>query len=107
MRESIVPVSTLDAFVQSADAMKIDTQGTEPEIFMGAEKVFTSGKPFPLIMEYCSRLRNFAQLEIGVHISRGLGYQSYARKQFTLSEESNFCGDFYCAKELQEQNCHI
>ena len=105
MRETDVHVSTLDAYIDSADAMKIDTQGAEPEIFMGAEKVFTSGMPFPLIMEYCTRLRDFPELEIGLHILRGLGYQCYARQDLTISKDSSFCGDFYCAKSIENNHC--
>eukprot|EP00890_Picochlorum_soloecismus_P003792 jgi/Picsp_1/4413/NSC_06635-R1_protein len=107
MRESMVTVSPLDAYLDLADAMKIDTQGVEPEIFMGARKVFQSGRPFPIIMEYCGRLRKFEELEIGIHILRGLGYQCYGKNQFNLTESNNFCGDFYCAKEIQEHRCSI
>ena len=106
MKETIVKVAPLDEFITRADAMKIDTQGVEPEIYMGAKNVLNSGLPFPILMEYCSRLRNFKELSVGVHILQGMGYRCYARQAFTLDEHAEFCGDFYCAKELKDVTCN-
>jgi len=105
MKETMVNTAPLDTFVSEADAMKIDTQGVEPEIFMGAQKVLNSGLPFPILMEYCSRLRSFQDLSVGVHILRGLGYQCYTNKAFILDQSADFCGDFYCAKNIKQANC--
>lgn len=106
LRETMVKVAPLDEFVTRADAMKIDTQGAEPEIFMGAQKVLNSGLPFPILMEYCSRLRGFDELSVGVHILRGLGYTCYsAEATFTLRQDTEFCGDFYCAKAITQATC--
>lgn len=105
MRKTVVNVARLDDYVKEADAMKIDTQGAEPEIFMGARNVLMSGLPFPVLMEYCARLRNFDELSVGLHILRGLGYQCYARNALILDRESQFCGDFYCARDIQDRTC--
>jgi hypothetical protein len=62
-------------------AMKIDTQGVEPEIFMGSRQLLTSSStsssspsPFVIVTEYCTRLRVYEELSIGPHLLRGLGY---------------------------------
>eukprot|EP00978_Attheya_sp_CCMP212_P008380 scaffold19730_cov40-Attheya_sp.AAC.2 len=63
-----VPLHQLDTYVTSAVGMKIDTQGVEPEIFMGAERLLTSraGAPLVIFMEHCSRLRPIPDLLCGV-----------------------------------------
>jgi hypothetical protein len=62
-------------------AVKIDTQGVEPKIFMGSRQVLTSSStsssspsPFVIVTEYCTRLRVYEELSIGPHLLRGLGY---------------------------------
>lgn len=96
-----VNVARLDDFVSQAVGMKIDVQGLEPEILMGASKLFGSlSKPMVILMEYCSRLRPFSELVPGVHLLRGLGYTCHHRKfggkELRLDEHLDFCGDLMC-----------
>jgi hypothetical protein len=94
-------------------AMKIDTQGLEPEIFMGSRQLLTttttgssssssSSPPLVIVTEYCTRLRVYEELSVGPHLLRGLGYTCYIRPQgksikpLTLSPQLNYCGDFVC-----------
>jgi hypothetical protein len=90
-------------------AMKIDTQGVEPEIFMGSRQLLastssSSSSPPPLVIvtEYCTRLRVYEELSIGPHLLRGLGYTCYLRPTVTfsqplmLSPQLDYCGDFVC-----------
>lgn len=107
MKETMVDIAPLDDFVSEADAMKIDAQGAEPEIIMGAQKVLTSGLHVPIVMEYCARFRRFEELSVGVYILHGLGYQCYATEAFVIDEKSDFCGDLQCTKHIQERPCHI
>jgi hypothetical protein len=89
-------------------AMKIDTQGVEPQVFMGSRQLLastsSSSSPPPLVIvtEYCTRLRVYEELSIGPHLLRGLGYTCYLRPTVTfsqplmLSPQLDYCGDFVC-----------
>ena len=99
-----VTLARLDSFATKAVAMKIDTQGAEPEIFMGAEKLFrrTDEGPFIIVTEFCSRLRPMKELLIGIHLLRGLGYKCHSREKeqepFILNEDTQYCDDFVCTR---------
>jgi FkbM family methyltransferase len=115
-KKETVPVNILDAFVNQTFqpesqqntivvGIKIDTQGSEPEILMGAENLLTAGLtdprlgPFVIIMEYCSRLRDFYELSVGPHLLRGLGFACYSRKDPSkIDIDSEFCGDIVCIR---------
>jgi hypothetical protein len=122
-RVETVPVTTLDHHLRSLAAsrdddsapaltasivgIKIDTQGAEPEIFMGAESILSSPatRPRVIVMEYCARLRSYDELSVGVHLLHGLGYSCYYQQGFgigasmVITAESGFCGDFYCTHQ--------
>jgi hypothetical protein len=75
--------------------MKIDTQGVEPEIFMGSRQLLTSSSassssssppPLVIVTEYCTRLRVHEELSIGPHLLRGLGYTYYLHPTVTFSQ---------------------
>lgn len=101
--EEIVPVEILDTFVRECDAIKIDVQGNEPEVLMGAHDIFHHARRSPVVfMEYCTKLREKKELMIGLHLLRGLGYTCYwSRSDFVyVTESMNFCGDVYCSRHL-------
>jgi FkbM family methyltransferase len=47
--EGAIPISTLDAEVAHADIIKIDAQGMELEVLMGAGKLISGSKPYVII----------------------------------------------------------
>jgi hypothetical protein len=118
-RVETVPVTTLDhhfrslaasrdddaapALAASVVGIKVDTQGAEPEIFMGAESILSdpATRPRAIVMEYCARLRPFDDLSAGLHLLIGLGYSCYYEGghgggSMVITAQSGFCGDFYC-----------
>eukprot|EP00568_Trieres_chinensis_P005172 CAMPEP_0183300522 /NCGR_PEP_ID=MMETSP0160_2-20130417/6927_1 /TAXON_ID=2839 ORGANISM="Odontella Sinensis, Strain Grunow 1884" /NCGR_SAMPLE_ID=MMETSP0160_2 /ASSEMBLY_ACC=CAM_ASM_000250 /LENGTH=322 /DNA_ID=CAMNT_0025462961 /DNA_START=48 /DNA_END=1016 /DNA_ORIENTATION=+ len=102
-RKEEVQLELLDNFVTSAVAMKIDTQGVEPEIFMGSEKLLRSRSrgPMLILMEYCNRLRPLEELVRGVHLLHGLGFTCHLlgiQDSFELMKNTKFCGDFICTR---------
>jgi FkbM family methyltransferase len=84
MATESVPVVALDNHVKRCDAMKLDAQGNEPEILMGAESILTgSADGLPVIYyEYCTYLRDVTELHTGLHLLRGLGYVCYSVEDF-------------------------
>jgi hypothetical protein len=128
-RVETVPVTTLDNYFRSLPAssggdaaaaaaaappvlaasivgMKIDTQGVEPEIFMGAQGLLAdpNTRPRAIVTEYCTYLRPFDELSVGLHLLIGLGYTCYYHQgnKFNLGEstvitpETVFEGDLHC-----------
>jgi FkbM family methyltransferase len=113
-RVETVPVTTLDLVFRSLDpklatsvvGMQVDTQGVEPEIFMGAQSILENPatRPRVIVTEYTSRFRKFEELSVGLHLLIGLGYTCYydQGKESTLGESTvisptnEFDGDFYC-----------
>jgi hypothetical protein len=96
--------------------MKVDTQGVEPEIFMGSRQLLTittagsssstssSSPPLVIVTEYCTRLQVYEELSIGPHFLRGLGCTCYRRSQGYIQPTfidfvtpiEVLCGDFVC-----------
>lgn len=105
-------IERLDTYVRDAAGMKLDTQGTEPELLMGAEYLLTNktNAPKVILMEYCSRLRPFESLEGGPHLLRALGYTCYVRNRepFALDKNTTFCGDliFLQSPFARRQQCN-
>lgn len=115
MATESVPVIQLDNYVRRCDAMKLDTQGNEPEILMGAESILT-GSPdgLPVIYyEYCTHLRDVNELNTGIHLLRGLGYTCYTwytedlvgaerlrrpDPRITVDRDAAFCGNIVCTR---------
>jgi FkbM family methyltransferase len=109
-RMETVPVTTLDqhfrslASPSSVVGMKVDTQGVEPEIFMGAQSLLgnPAAQPRAIAMEYCTRFRPFEESSVGVHLLIGLGYTCYYEQgtnhgaSLVITAETYFEGDLYC-----------
>ena len=105
-RMETVQVNLLDSFITSEHkvvAMKIDTQGVEPEIFMGSYNLFHHQQSLMVILtEYCTRLRPYEELSLGPHLLNGLGYTCYLRptdqykNALTVDANLEYCGDFVC-----------
>jgi FkbM family methyltransferase len=128
-RTETVPVTTLDDHFRSLASeaknagaaaaaaavvvvgMKVDTQGVEPEIFMGARSLLEdpARRPLAIVFEYCTRLRPFDELSVGLRLLLGLGYECYYPRGNALSrkhgasavvtEDTEVCSDFYCTSE--------
>ncbi|KAL7573154.1 hypothetical protein ACA910_018818 [Epithemia clementina (nom. ined.)] len=104
-KKEVVPLEVLDSFVTDAVAMKIDTQGVEPEIFMGAPKLLSENHekgPFVIITEYCYRMRPLSELLLGPRLLHGLGYTCHffpnEQPAATLENLKNYCHDFLCVR---------
>ncbi|KAG7345238.1 FkbM family methyltransferase [Nitzschia inconspicua] len=109
-RMETVGVNELDRFIapsMNIVAVKIDTQGVEPEIFMGSQKLFSQrsslqSPPIVIVTEYCTTLRSYEELRVGPHLLSGLGYTCYIRKnsppftELVLDSALVYCGDFVC-----------
>lgn len=115
MATESVPLVQLDNHVRRCDAMKLDAQGNEPEILMGAQSILTgSADGLPVIYyEYCTYLRDVAELNTGVHLLRGLGYTCYSLEDFggagrlgrtdlssriTVDRDVAYCGNIVCTR---------
>lgn len=104
-RKETVPVNVMDSYLQPDHrvvAMKIDTQGVEPEIFMGSNNLFHQQSSFMVIAtEYCARMRDYDALILGPHLLNGLGFKCYLKRaqKLVLDAKSDFCGDFLCIHE--------
>jgi hypothetical protein len=118
-RVEVVPVTTLDDHfrslassrsngdsspVLSVVGMKIDTQGVEPEILMGAQSILgnPASRPRVVVIEYFTRFRAFDELSVGLRLLIGLGYYCYYEQgaalgtSMVVTPETEFEGDFYC-----------
>lgn len=110
-RMETVQVEQLDSFLTTPTttvvvAIKIDTQGVEGEIFMGSQQLLSPSKQHPppkvIVTEYCTRLRPYLELRVGIHLLDGLGYTCYLRptaafpQPLVLDETMDYCGDFVC-----------
>jgi FkbM family methyltransferase len=117
-RVETVTVTTLDNHFRSLISstsvvgIKIDTQGVEPEIFLGAQSILgnSATRPRAIVTEYCSRFRPFEELSVGMHLLIGLGYACYyadeSEEEIVVTAESGFCSDFYCTHEPLQVNPH-
>ena len=110
-KKETVPVNLLDSFIgpdqEEVVAMKIDTQGVEPEIFMGSYNLFHQQPSLVLVLtEYCARLRPYDELSQGPHLLNGLGFKCYIKANgqetpspFVLDQNAKFVGDLVCIHE--------
>jgi hypothetical protein len=122
-RVETVPLTTLDRHFRSLAAsqdddaapapaasvvgIQIDTQGVEPEIFMGAESILSdpATRLRVIVMEYCAPFRPFDELSTGIHLLIGLGYTCYYEQLYNFNSSMvitpgfGFSGDFYCTHQ--------
>ncbi|KAL7573155.1 hypothetical protein ACA910_018819 [Epithemia clementina (nom. ined.)] len=109
-KKEIVSLQQLDDFVTNAVGIKIDTQGWEPEIFVGAPILLSEHPergPFVVLTEYCFYMRPLSELQLGPRLLDGLGYSCYflpherevnPRPATSLENLTDYCHDLLCIR---------
>ncbi|KAL7559645.1 hypothetical protein ACA910_006244 [Epithemia clementina (nom. ined.)] len=107
-KKEIVSLQKLDDFVTNAVGLKIDTQGGEPEILMGAPILLSEHPergPFVILTEYCFYMLPLLELQLGLCLLHGLGYSCYylthtadQKPQPALETLTDYCGDLLCIR---------